>query len=162
MFKNCCVRNAGHELSVKLWTRQTKSAAFSLFLLILVHGAIFALNICLIILLGCAFPGPMQTSGTIYTIWNALDFTTSVTVRLPTLRGTSADSSFHGWSVTSKKHAESKRWRNLCVYSLDFYLSTLWQVTLPHLFQPDNRSRMSLSLYLQCLHVSLPSLQHVI
>lgn len=41
------------------------SQTFCLFLLMSFLGAIFARKVCLmIILLGCAFPGPMQTSGT--------------------------------------------------------------------------------------------------
>lgn len=37
---------------------------FVYFCLVLFLGAIFALTVHLIILLGCVFPGPMQTSGT--------------------------------------------------------------------------------------------------
>lgn len=59
MFQTRCVKIFGGLVADK------KPAAFCLFLLILFLGAIFALTVCLmIILLGCAFPGPMQTSGT--------------------------------------------------------------------------------------------------
>lgn len=50
------------------------------------------------------------------TIWNALDFATSITVWLWTLRETRIDTQTRHFNVRSfiwRKHAESKCWRNL-------------------------------------------------
>lgn len=54
---NCPSWNTGH-------ASDRRPATFCLFCFFWFLGAIFALTVCrMIILLGCAFPGPMQTSG---------------------------------------------------------------------------------------------------
>lgn len=110
-----------HELSwLKWWTwvRQSARSILSVFCWYYFLGPYlhwpFLLDyyFCWVVL----FQG--QCRPQVHTIWNALDFTTSITVWLRTFKRNlhrHADSSFNVRSFTLKKHAESKRWRNLLI-----------------------------------------------
>lgn len=88
-------------------------------------------------------------------------FTTSITVWFRTSAYYKRNScqhactSFHVQSFTSRKHADGKSWRNLSIWIISgFLILVLYSVTShPAPFFPARQSRMSMSLYLQYLHV---------
>lgn len=92
----------------------------------------------------------------VYTIWNALDFTTSITYLTSTYSKRTCyvqTPPFNVWSCTLRKHAESKTGKNkllfICIISGFVILVT------PPPYLPTRQSRMCMSLFVQCLHIDV-------